>query len=142
MSLAAIVSALRPVIDGVSGIDICLPRIPETKPAETTFAVIEAPSGGIGQAGADLDRITYRINVYVMTKRSGSLWAEQDTVLPFVDSVPAALRAAFTLGGITYGTDYDEPAWELTSAQIDDQEYIGVVFHLLYKQKATVTFSG
>jgi hypothetical protein len=142
MSLAAIVTALRPVIDNVTGIAACFPRIPETKPTESIFAVIESPSGEIGQAGADLDRITYRVNVYVLTKRAGALWAEQDTVLPFVDSIPAALRSNFTLGGITYGTDYDEPAWELTAATIDDQEYIGVVFHLLYKQKATVTFSG
>lgn len=142
MSLAAVVTALRPVIDGVANIDACYPRIPETKPSEAVFAVIEAPSGNVQAAASDLDRITYSINVHVMTKRAGAMWAEQDTILPFVDSVPAALRAAFTLGGVVRGTRYDEPAWELTSAQIDDQEYIGVVFHLLYMQKATVTFSG
>lgn len=86
--------------------------------------------------------MTYRINVYVMTKRAGAIWAEQDAIYPFADSVPNALRSAFTLGGLTYGTMYDDPAWELVSAEIKDQNYVGLLFRLLYKQKATVTFSG
>jgi hypothetical protein len=42
VSLAAIVAALRPVVAGVTGIDQCYPRIPETKPSEDVFAVIES----------------------------------------------------------------------------------------------------
>lgn len=144
MSLSAIVTALRTTVGGVSGIGSsnCYPRVPETPPSATTFAVIEAPSGLVEPHGSDLDRITYRLNVYVMTKRAGALWAEQDVIYPFADSVPTALRAAFTLGGLTLGTMYEDPAWELTEASIKDQNYIGLVFHLLYKQKATVSFSG
>lgn len=77
-----------------------------------------------------------------MTKRAGANWTEEDTIYPFVDSIPAAIRSAFTLGGIVLGTRYDSPAWEKVEAQIKDTNYIGILFHLLYKQKATVTFSG
>jgi hypothetical protein len=93
-------------------------------------------------AGADFDKLNYTINVYVMTKRNNDLWAEQLTILPFADSIPVALRSAFTLGGLTYGTRYGDPAWELVEAQIDDQAYLGIKFVLLYKEKATATFSG
>lgn len=142
MSLAAIVTALRTAVDAVTGIDACYPRIPETPPAESVFAVIEAAPGTIAPAGADLEYVDYRVNVYVMTERSGELWAEQDAVLPFVDSVPAKLRTAFTLGGITYGTRYEDPSYEMVEAQIKDTNFIGVVFRLVYKQKTTVTYSG
>lgn len=47
MSLAAVVTALRAVVDGVTGIDGCYPRVPETPPAGTVFAVIEPPTGEI-----------------------------------------------------------------------------------------------
>lgn len=142
MSLALIVTALRNAIAGVSGINACYPRIPETPPADAIFAVIETPSGTIQSQASDMDRIEYLANVYVAVKRNGAIWAEQDAVLPFADSVPAALRGAFTLGGTTYGTRYSDPAWELTEFEIKDQTYLAIKFGILYKQKAIVTFSG
>lgn len=142
MSLATIVAALRPVVDAVTGIQACYPRIPETKPTVDPFAIIETPNGTVTEAGSDFDRLVYAVNVYVMTKRNGDLWAEQGTILPYADSIPAALRSAFTLGGLTLGTRYGDPAWELVEVQIDDQNYLGIRFALLYKEKATATFSG
>ncbi|MCC6314217.1 MAG: hypothetical protein IT337_09380 [Thermomicrobiales bacterium] len=142
MSLATIVAALRPVIDAVTGIAACYPRIPETQPPVDPFAIIETASGSVIDAGADFDKLTYAVNVYVMTKRNGDLWAEQGVVLPYVNSIPDALRSAFTLGGLTYGTRYGDPAWELVDAEIDNQNYLGVKFALLYKERAVATFSG
>lgn len=142
MSLASIVTALRPVVDNVAGIDACYPRIPETKPTVAVFAVIEAASGTVQAAAADMDRLEHAINLYVLTERNGDLWTEQTTILPYADSIPIALRSNFTLGGLTYGTRYGDPAWELVSVRIDDQDYLGLRFALLYKEKATATFSG
>lgn len=142
MSLAEIVTALRPVVKAVTGIEACYPRIPEIKPPEELFTVIESGLSTRTAAGADLERVVYPINVYVLTKRSGRLWEEQDLVLPYVDLLPEALRNAYTLGGLTYGTEYDDPSTEMVAVPIDDQSYIGIVVHLRYKQKQTVAYSG
>lgn len=142
MSLAAIRTALRTTVDGMTGVDACYPRIPETKPNVDLFAIIETPSGQVQPHGTDLERREYLTNVYFATQRNGDLWTEQTTLEPYVDSFPTAMQTTFTLGGTTYGTRYADPAWEMVTFEIDDQAYIAIKFGLLHKQKLTVTYSG
>lgn len=145
MSLALIRAALRTVVDAMSDVDACYPRIPETKPDAATidlFAIIETPSGQVQPYGTDIERREYLTNVYFATRRNGDLWAEQTTLEPYVDAFPTTMQSAFTLGGTTYGTRYTDPAWEMVTFEIDDQSYIAIKFGLLHKQKTTVTYTG
>ena len=142
MSLALIRAALRTTVDAMAGVTACYPRLPETKPTEALFAIIETPSGEVQPYGTDIERREYVTNVYFATKRTGDLWAEQTTVEPYVDSFPTAMQSAFTLGGTTYGTRYAEPAWEMVELQIDDQAYLAIKFSVLHKQKLAVTYTG
>lgn len=142
MSLAAIRTAMRTVVAGMSGVEACYPRIPETKPPVDVFAVIETPNGIFAPHGTDLERREHLINVYFLVPRNSDLWAEQVAFEPYIDAFPDAMASAFTLGGLTYGTRYSDPSYEIVVAEIKDQSYIGPRFGTLHKQKMAVTYSG
>lgn len=142
MTLALVRTALTAMVKGIDGVDACYPRIPETKPPADRFAVIETASSEIGSQGADLERRTHLIYVYFLVPRNSDLWAEQVAVEPFIDAFPDAVAAAISLGGLTYGTRYTSPAWEMVTAEIKDRAYIGPRFGTLHKEKATLSYSG
>lgn len=137
MSETAILAALRTALDGVSGIGEVLARPPDTIGA--------LPAAWITIDGADvamgaLEVWTWRLNVTCVVQRTNLYAMEQAALEPYRASIMDAIRANYTLGGLTFGLNVT--GYRLGTTVIGGSDYAGFTLSLSVKEKSATSLVG
>lgn len=137
MSETAILSALRTAIDTVAGIGEVLARPPETIGAlPAAWFTIDGADIAMGA----LEVWTWRINITVVVARTNHYAMEQAALEPYRAAVMDAIRANYTLNGLTFGLNV--VGYRLGTVNIGGSDYAGFVLSLQVKEKSATTLTG
>ena len=122
-TVAGAITAIAAVVDAVSGVTLA-PTYPRETMNESPFAVTYLVSGEIDVGPIGSRKMLLNIAVDLLIPRR-DIALDMETLLPFVDSIPAALLSEVSTGGDIFSGTID--TFEMLATEfIPSVEYGGV----------------